>query len=154
MNRPLLIATAAAHFLLASSAHASMSLSSWQPVQPAAKMISSPATTPGDVTPAKASTPVTTGPAITKPSADKSRAAGATGRPAGTKRPKAVQAEDGDEHGEELAAHKARPVQRAASAREDDDNDVRGQRKRGLDKIERILHLVHGMRPNFFARWR
>ncbi|MGZ3289283.1 MAG: hypothetical protein ACXU89_22910, partial [Xanthobacteraceae bacterium] len=73
---------------------------------------------------------------------------------AGSKRDKIEQAEDRDERSEESAPHKARRVQRAADATKGDDDDARSSRKRGLEKIGRMLEAMHRMRPNFFARWR
>jgi hypothetical protein len=75
-------------------------------------------------------------------------------RSAARKRGKTEQAENRDERGEDAAANKARRAQRTADESKGDDDDARPSRKRGLEKIERILGLMHGMRPNFFARWR
>ena len=142
-----------------SSAHASMTLSSWQPAQKAVATTTSTATTtgtattPSEVAPGKAHAPVSPR-TVAKPSVDTPATSTATGRSAGSKRDKIEQAEDRDERSEESAPRKARRVQRAADATKGDDDDARSSRKRGLEKIERMLEAMHRMRPNFFARWR
>jgi hypothetical protein len=167
MNR-LLIASVLALLVLGSSAQASMSLASRQPVQPtfptaSGSTIATPSNaTPSDPIPSDAK-PSDTAPSktdarvapttVTKPGVDTPRAANATDRSAGSKGRKTGQAEDRDERSEELSPRNARRAQRAADETKGDD-DVRNPRKRGLEKIERMLELVRGMRPNLFARWR
>jgi hypothetical protein len=142
-----------------SSAHASMTLSSWQPAQKAAATITgtatttSTATTPSNAAPGKAHAPVSPR-TVTKPSVDTPATSAATGRSAGSKRDKIEQADDGDERSEEPAPYKTRRVQRAADATKGADDDARSSRKRGLENIGRVLEAMHRMRPNFFARWR
>ena len=137
----------------ASSAQASMTLSSWQPDQTAAATTTSTAMAPSATAPGKARVPVSPRTA-TKPSVNTPATAAATGGSAGSKRDKIEQAEDRDARSEGAASHKARRVQRAADATKGDDDDARSSRKRGLEKIERMLEAMHRMRPNFFARWR
>jgi hypothetical protein len=142
-----------------SSAHASMTLSSWQPAQKAVATTTSTATTtgtattPSEVAPGKAHAPVSPR-TVAKPSVDTPATSTATGRSAGPKRDKIEQADDGDEHSEESTVYKARRVQRAADVTKGADDDARSSRKRGLEKIGRMLEAMHRMRPNFFARWR
>ncbi|MGZ6640099.1 MAG: hypothetical protein ACXVII_45780 [Solirubrobacteraceae bacterium] len=148
-----LVAGVLALLVSGSSAQASMTLSSWQPAQKAAATTTSTATTPSAAAPGKARAPVSPR-TVTKPSVDTPATAVATGGSAGSKRDKIEQAEDRDERSEESAPHKARRVQRAADATKGDDDDARSSRKRGLEKIGRMLEAMHRMRPNFFARWR
>jgi hypothetical protein len=169
MNTPL-AAAVLAFLVWGSSAQASMTLSSWQPAQKAAAPTASTpttsttistsppttpsmATTPGDAAPGKARAPISPR-TVTKPSADTLVAAAATGRSAGAKRGKVEQAEDRDEHSEDSPPQKARPAQRAADPTKGGDDGTKSSRKRGLEKIGRILEAMHRMRPNFFARWR
>jgi hypothetical protein len=150
----VLIASVSALLVMGSSAQASMSLASRQAVQPASAPTSSATTiptTPSDA--GKASAPVAPSTA-TKPSIDTPRAVSTTDRSAARKRGKTEQAENRDEHGEDSVPSKARRAQRTADEGKGDDDDAKPSRKRGLEKIERILGLMHGMRPNFFARWR
>ena len=153
-----LVASVLALLVSGSSAHASMTLSSWQPAQKAVATTTSTATTtgtattPSEVAPGKAHAPVSPR-TVAKPSVDTPATSTATGRSAGSKRDKIEQADDGDERSEESAAYKARRVQRADATKGGDD-DARSSRKRGLEKIGRILEAMHRMRPNFFARWR
>jgi hypothetical protein len=159
-----LVGAVLAFLVSGSSAQASMTLSSWQPAQKAVATTTSTTTTstatttstpptPSDAAPGKARAPISPR-TVTKPSVDTPAAAAATGRSAGTKRDKVEQAEDRDEHSEESAPQKARRAQRAADATKGGDDDARSSRKRGLEKIGRILEAMHRMRPNFFARWR
>ena len=158
-----LVAGVLAVLVSGSSAHASMTLSSWQPAQKAAATTTSTPTTgtptttstttpPSDAAPGKAPTPVSPR-TVTKPSVDTPATSAATGRSAGSKRGKIEQIDNGDERGEELVPSKARRAQRADATKGGDD-DARSSRKRGLEKIGRILEAMHRMRPNFFARWR
>jgi hypothetical protein len=149
-----LVASILALLVSGSSAHASMTLSSWQPAQKAAATTTSTATTPSDAAAGKAQAPVSPR-TVTKPNVDTPATPAATGRSAGSKRDK-IEQTDGDEGSEESAAYKARRVQRAADATKgaDDDGDARSSRKRGLEKIGRMLEAMHRMRPSFFARWR
>ena len=148
-----LVAGVLALLVSGSSAQASMTLSSWLPAQKAAATTTSTATTPSDAAPGKARAPVSTR-TVTKPSVDTPATAAATAGSAGSKRDKIEQAEDRDGRSEESAPHKARRGQRAADAAKGDDDDARSSRKRGLEKIGRMLEAMHRMRPNFFARWR
>jgi hypothetical protein len=154
-----LVASILALLVSGSSAHASMTLSSWQPAQKAAATTTSTATststatTTSDAAPGKAQAPVSPRTVI-KPSVDTPATSAATGRSAGSKRDKIGQADDGDERSEESAPYKARRVQRAADATKGADDDGRGSRKQGLENIGRMLEAMHRMRPNFFARWR
>jgi hypothetical protein len=153
MNR-VLIASVFALLVMGSAAQASMSLASRQAVQPASAPTSSATTiptTPSDA--GKASAPVAPS-AVTKPTVDTPRAVSTTDRSAARKRGKTEQAENRDERGEDSTPNKARRAQRTPDESKGDDDDARPSRKRGLEKIERILGLMHGMRPNFFARWR
>jgi hypothetical protein len=154
------LAAAVLAFLVSgSSAQASMTLSSWQPAQKAAATTASTATTtstpttPSDAAPGKVQAPVSPR-TVTKPNVDTPATSAATGRSAGSKRDKVEQAEDRDERSEESAPQKARRAQHAADATKGGDDDARNSRKRGLEKIGRILEAMHRMRPNFFARWR
>ena len=159
-----LVASVLALLVSGSSAHASMTLSSWQPAQKAAATTTSTATTTGTATPPSAAAP---GKAqapvlprtVAKPNVDTPATSAATGRSAGSKRDKIEsdkieQADDGDERSEESTPYKARRAQRAADATKGGDDDARTSRKRGLEKIGRMLEAMHRMRPNFFARWR
>jgi hypothetical protein len=101
---------------------------------------------PSAAAPGKARAPVS--PRTVTSRVDTPATSAATGRSAGSKRDKIEQAEDGDERSEESAAHKTRRVQRAADATKGDDDDARSSRKRGLEKIERMLEAMHRMRPN------
>lgn len=154
-----LVASILALLVSGSCAHASMTLSSWQPAQKAAATTTSTATTrstattPSDAAPGQAHAPVSPR-TVTKPSVDTPATSAATGRSAGSKRDKIEQTDNGDERGEESAAPKARRVQRAADATKGADDDASSSRKRGLEKIGRMLEAMHRMRPNFFARWR
>jgi hypothetical protein len=164
--RRLLIASVLAVLVFGSSAQASMSLASRQPVQPVAATTISTTTTPGSTpsnsTPSNA-TPSDSAPGkadarvapttVTKPGVDTPRAGNATDRSAGSKRRKTEQAEDRDERSEELSPRNARRAQREVAETKGGD-DVGNPRKRGLEKIERMLELVRGMRPSLFARWR
>jgi hypothetical protein len=142
-----------------SSAHASMTLSSWQPAQKALATTTSMATTTGTATPPRDVAPgkahATVSPrTVAKPSAETPATSAATGRSAGSKRDKIEQAQDRDEHSEESAPQKTRRAQGAADATKGGNDDAKSSRKRGLEKIGRILEAMHRMRPNFFARWR
>ena len=108
---------------------------------------------PSDAAPGQAHAPVSPR-TVTKPSVDTPATSAATGRSAGSKRDKIEQTDNGDERSEESAAPKARRVQRAADATKGADDDASSSRKRGLEKIGRMLEAMHRMRPNFFARWR
>ena len=150
----VLIASVSALLVMGSSAQGSMTLASRHTVQPASAATNSAATiptTPSDA--GKTSAPVAPSTA-TKPSVDTPSAVSTTDRSAARKRGKTEQAENRDERGEDSAANKARRAQRTADESKGDDDDAKPSRKRGLEKIERILGLMHGMRPNFFARWR
>jgi hypothetical protein len=159
-----LVAGVLALLVSGSSAHASMTLSSWQPAQKAAATTTSTTTTSTPTTTGTATTPSAAAPGkaqapvlprtVTKPNVDTPAMSAATGRSAGSKRDKVEQAEDRDEHSEESALQKARRAQRAADATKGGDDDAKSSRKRGLEKIGRILEAMHRMRPNFFARWR
>ncbi len=137
-----------------SSAHASMTLSSWQPAQKAAATtttsatITSTPTTPSDAAPGKAQAPALPR-TVAKPNVDTPATSAATGQSAGSKRDKTERTDDGDERSEESAAYKARRVQRAADPTKGTDDDARSSRKRGLEKIGRMLEAMHRMRPNF-----
>ena len=154
-----LVAGVLALLVSGSSAHASMTLSSWQPAQKAVATTTSTATTtgtattPSEVAPGKAHAPVSPR-TVAKPSVDTPATSAATGRSAGSKRDKIEQTDDGDERSEESTAYKTRRVQRAADATKGVDDDARSSRKRGLEKIGRMLEAMHRMRPSFFARWR
>jgi hypothetical protein len=153
-----LVAGVLAVLVSGSSAHASMTLSSWQPAQKAAATTTSTPTTinpapPSDAAPGKAHAPVSPR-TVSKPSVDAPATSAATGRPAGSKRGKIEQTDDGDERSEESVPSKTRRAQRAADATKGGDDDARSSRKRGVEKIGRILEAMHRMRPNFFARWR
>jgi hypothetical protein len=154
-----LVASVLALLVSGSSAHASMTLSSWQPAQKASATTTgsatstSTATTPSNAAPGKAQAPVLPR-TVTKPHVDTPAASAATGRSAGPKRDKIEQADDGDERSEDSTAYKTRRAQRAADATKGADDDARSSRKRGLEKIGRMLEAMHRMRPNFFARWR
>jgi hypothetical protein len=148
-----LVAGVLALLVSGSSAHASMTLSSWQPAQKAAATTTSTATTPSDAAPGKAHAPVSPR-TVTKPSVDTPATSAATGQSAGSKRDKTERTDDGDERSEESAAYKARRVQRAADPTKGTDDDARSSRKRGLEKIGRMLEAMHRMRPSFLARWR
>ena len=154
-----LVASVLALLVSGSSAHASMTLSSWQPAQKAAATTTSTVTTtgtatpPSDAAPGKAQAPVLPR-TVAKPSVDTPATSAATGRSAGSKRDKIEQADDGDERSEESTPYKARRAQRAADATKGGDDDAMSSRKRGLEKIGRMLEAMHRMRPNFFARWR
>ena len=148
-----LVASVLALLVSGSCAHASMTLSSWQPAQKAAATTTSTATTPSDAALGQAHAPVSPR-TVTKPSVDTPATSAATGRSAGSKRDKIEQTDNGDERGEESAAPKARRVQRAADATKGADDDASSSRKRSLEKIGRMLEAMHRMRPNFFARWR
>jgi hypothetical protein len=154
-----LVASVLALLVSGSSAHASMTLSSWQPAQKAAATTTSTVTTPSTATtpsaaaPGKAQAPISPR-TVAKPSVDTPATSAATGRSAGSKRDKIEQTDDGDERSEESTAYKTRRVQRAADATKGADDDARSSRKRGLEKIGRMLEAMHRMRPNFFARWR
>ena len=91
---------------------------------------------------------------VTKPNVDTPATSAATGRSAGSKRDKIEATNDGDERSEDSTAHKARRAQRTADATKGADDDASTSRKRGLEKIGRMLEAMHRMRPNFFARWR
>src|ERR1700754_2337572 len=96
-----LVAGVLAVLVSGSSAHASMTLSSWQPAQKAAAATTStPATispaTPSDAAPGKAPAPVSPR-TVTKPSVDTPATSAATGRSVGSKRGKIEQADNGDE---------------------------------------------------------
>ena len=136
-----------------------MTLSSWQPAQKAvattttSATTTSTATTPSDAAAGKAQAPVSPR-TVTKPSVDKPAAAAGTGQSAGSKRDKIEQADVGNERSEELTTPKARRGQRATDATKGTDDDAMSSRKRGLDKIGRMLEAMHRMRPNFFGRWR
>jgi hypothetical protein len=147
-----LVASILALLVSGSSAHASMTLSSWQPAQIAAATTTSTATTPSDAAAGKAQAPVSPR-TVTKPNVDTPATPAATGRSAGSKRDK-IEQTDGDEGSEESAAYKARRVQRAADATKGADDNAMSSRKRGLENIGRMLEAMHRMRPNFFARWR
>jgi hypothetical protein len=154
-----LVASVLALLVSGSSAHASMTLSSWQPAQKAAATTTSTVTTPSTATtpsaaaPGKAQAPISPR-TVAKPSVDTPATSAATGRSAGSKRDKIEQTDDGDERSEESTAYKTRRVQRAADATKGADDDARSSRKRGLEKIGRMLEAMHRMRPSFFARWR
>jgi hypothetical protein len=148
-----LVASILALLVSGSSAHASMTLSSWQPAQKAAATTTSTATTPSDAAPGKAQAPVLPR-TVTKPHVDTPATSAATGRSAGSKRDKIEATNDGDERSEDSTAHKARRSQRAPDATKGADDDASTSRKRGLEKIGRMLEAMHRMRPNFFARWR
>src|SRR5690349_5172160 len=94
-----LVAGVLALLVSGSSAQASMTLSSWQPVQKAAATTTSTATTPSAAAPGKARAPVSPR-TVTKSSVD-TPATAATGGSAGSKRDKIEQAEDRDERSEE-----------------------------------------------------
>ena len=154
-----LVASVLALLVSGSSAHASMTLSSWQPAQKAAATTTSTVTTTGTATPPSAAAP---GKAqapvlprtVTKPSVDTPVTSAATGRSAAPKRSRIEQADDGDERSEDSTPYKARRTQRAADATRGGDDDAMTSRKRGLEKIGRMLEAMHRMRPSFFARWR
>ena len=153
-----LVASVLALLVSGSSAHASMTLSSWQPAQKAAVTTTSTATAPSEPAPSepapgKAQAPISPR-TVAKPSVDTPATSAATGRSAGSKRDKIEQTDDGDERSEESTAYKTRRVQRAADATKGVDDDARSSRKRGLEKIGRMLEAMHRMRPSFFARWR
>jgi hypothetical protein len=154
-----LVASILALLVSGSSAHASMTLSSWQPAQKAAATTTSTATStstatpPSDAAPGKAQAPVLPR-TVTKPNVDTPATSAATGRSAGSKRDKIEATNDGDERSEDSTAHKARRSQRAPDATKGADDDASTSRKRGLEKIGRMLEAMHRMRPNFFARWR
>ena len=154
------LAAAVLAFLVSgSSAQASMTLSSWQPAQKAAATTTSTVTTTGTATPPSAAAPgKAQAPAlprtVAKPNVDTPATSAATGRSAGSKRDKIDATNDGDERSDESAAYKARRVQHATDAAKGADDDARSSRKRGLEKIGRMLEAMHRMRPNFFARWR
>jgi hypothetical protein len=154
-----LVAGVLALLVSGSSAHASMTLSSWQPAQKAvattttSATTTSTATTPSDAAAGKAQAPVSPR-TVTKPSVETPATSAATGRSAGSKRDKIGQTDDGDERSEESAPNKGRRVQRAADATKGADADARSSRKQGLEKIGRMLEAMHRMRPSFFARWR
>jgi len=153
-----LVAGVLALLVSGSSAHASMTLSSWQPAQKAAVTTTSTATAPSEPAPSepapgKAQAPVSPR-TVAKPSVDTPATSAATGRSAGSKRDKIEQTDDGDERSEESTAYKTRRVQRAADATKGVDDDARSSRKRGLEKIGRMLEAMHRIRPSFFARWR
>ena len=154
-----LVASVLALLVSGSSAQASMTLSSWQSAQKAAATTTSTATTPSTTTtpsaaaPGKAQAPISPR-TVAKPSVDTPATSAATGRSAGSNRDKIEQTNDGDERSEESTAYKTRRVQRAADATKGVDDDARSSRKRGLEKIGRMLEAVHRMRPSFFARWR
>jgi hypothetical protein len=148
-----LVAGVLALLVSGSSAHASMTLSSWQPAQKAAVTTTSTATAPSEPAPGKAQAPISPR-TVAKPSVDTPATSAATGRSAGSKRDKIEQTDDGDERSEESTAYKTRRVQRAADATKGADDDARSSRKRGLEKIGRMLEAMHRMRPSFFARWR
>ena len=166
------LAAAVLAFLVSgSSAQASMTLSSWQPAQKAAATTTTSATitstpttpstpappgtamTPTGAAPGKAQAPVSPR-TVTKPGVDTPATAAASGRSAGSKRDKIDATNDGDERSDESAAYKARRVQHATDAAKGADDDASSSRKRGLEKIGRMLEAMHRMRPNFFARWR
>ena len=160
-----LVASVLALLVSGSSAHASMTLSSWQPAQKAAATTTSTVTTTGTATPPSAAAPgKAQAPAlprtVAKPNVDTPATSAATGRSAGSKRDKIEtrdkieQADDGDERSEDSTPYKARRTQRAADATRGGDDDAMTSRKRGLEKIGRMLEAMHRMRPNFFARWR
>jgi hypothetical protein len=136
-----------------------MTLSSWQPAQKAAATTTSTATStstatiPSDAAPGKAHAPVSPR-TVTKPSVDTPATSAGTGQSAGSKRDKIEQADVGNTRSEELATQKARRGQRATDATKGTDDDAMSSRKRGLDKIGRMLEAMHRMRPNFFGRWR
>jgi hypothetical protein len=153
MNR-VLIASVFELLVMGSAAQASMSVASRQAVQPASAPTSSATTiptTPSDA--GKASAPVAPS-TVTKPTVDTPRAVSTTDRSAARKRGKTEHAENRYERGEDSIPNKARRAQRTPDEGKGDDDDARPSRKRGLEKIERILGLMHGMRPNFFSRWR
>ena len=129
-----------------------MTLSSWQPAQKAAATTTSTATAPSEPAPGKAQAPISPR-TVDKPSVDTPATSAKTGRSAGSNRDKIEQTDDGDERSEESTAYKTRRVQRAAATKGVDD-DARSSRKRGLEKIGRMLEAMHRMRPSFFARWR
>jgi hypothetical protein len=151
-----LVASILALLVSGSSAHASMTLSSWQPAQKAAATTTSTATStstatpPSDAAPGKAQAPVLPR-TVTKPNVDTPATSAATGRSAGSKRDKIEATNGGDERSEDS---KARRAQRAPDATKGADDDASTSRKRGLEKIGRMLEAMHRMRPNFFARWR
>ena len=147
-----LVAGVLALLVSGSSAHASMTLSSWQPAQKAPATTTSTATTPSAAAPGKARAPVSPR-TVTKSSVD-TPATAATGGSAGSKRDKIEATNDGDERSEESAASKTRRAQRATDATRGADDDARSSRKRGLENIGRMLEAMHRMRPNFFSRWR
>jgi hypothetical protein len=154
-----LVASILALLVSGSSAHASMTLSSWQPAQKAAATTTSTATStstatpPSDAAPGKAQAPVSHR-TVAKPSVDTPATSAPTSRSAGSKRDKIEQTDDGDERSEEPAPYKTRRVQRTTDATKGADDDARSSRKRGLENIGRMLEAMHRMRPNFFARWR
>src|SRR3954453_12625980 len=86
-----LVASILALLVSGSAAHASMTLSSWQPAQKAAATTTSTATTtgtattPSEVAPGKAHAPVSPR-TVAKPSVDTPATSTATGRSAGSKR--------------------------------------------------------------------
>src|SRR6476660_4872701 len=131
-----LVAGVLALLVSGSSAHASMTLSSWQPAQKAAVTTTSTATAPSEPAPGKAQAPISPR-TVAKPSVDTPATSAATGRSAGSKRDKIEQTDDGDERSEESTAYKTRRVQRADATKGGDD-DARSSRKRGLEKIGRI----------------
>ena len=147
-----LVAGVLALLVSGSSAHASMTLSSWQPAQKAAVTTTSTATAPSEPAPGKPQAPISPR-AVAKPSVDTPATSAAAGRSAGSKRDKIEQTDDGDERSEESTAYKTRRVQRSDATKGVDD-DARSSRKRGLEKIGRMLEAMHRMRPSFFARWR
>jgi hypothetical protein len=95
-----LVAGVLALLVSGSSAHASMTLSSWQPAQKAAVTTTSTATAPSEPAPGKAQAPISPR-TVAKPSVDTPATSAATGRSAGSKRDKIEQTDDGDERSEE-----------------------------------------------------
>ena len=102
-----LVASVLALLVSGSSAHASMTLSSWQPAQKAAATTTSTATTtPSAAAPGKAQAPISPR-TVAKPSVDTPATSAATGRSAGSKRDKIEQTDDGDERSEESTVQDA-----------------------------------------------
>ena len=131
-----------------------MTLSSWQPAQKAAATTTtSTATAPSDAIPGKTPAPVSSR-TVTKPGIEMPAATATISGSVGSPRGKVEQAVERDERIEEASPPKARRGQRAADAIKGGDDDARSARKRGLEKIGRMLEAMHRMRPNFFARWR
>src|SRR6478672_283612 len=104
-----LVASVLALLVSGSSAHASMTLSSWQPAQKAAATTTSTVTTTGTATPPSAAAPgKAQAPAlprtVAKPNVDTPATSAATGRSAGSKRDKIEKTDDGrsEEHTSEL----------------------------------------------------